>query len=68
MFPGRIVPAFVDIVVIDEFVIRPLCPAPRRLIVLAGKDAYGSRDRDVGGVVNADLVFPIEATAVLVNQ
>ena len=50
LLPGREVPAFVDLVVVDELVIRPLCPTPRRLIVLAGKDAHGSRNGDVGGV------------------
>ncbi len=34
----------VNLVVVDEFVIRPLCPTPRGLIVLAGKDAHDSRD------------------------
>ena len=47
---------FADVVVIDEFVIRPLGPTPRGLIVLARKHTHGSRDRDVGGVVNAELV------------
>jgi hypothetical protein len=47
----RIVPALVNLIVIDELVVCPLGPTSRRLIVLAGKDAYGSRDGDVGGVV-----------------
>jgi len=50
------VPAFVERVVIDELVVRPLCPTPRRFIVLARKDAYSSRDGDVDGVVKADLI------------
>jgi hypothetical protein len=54
--------AFLDLVVIDQLVIRALRPAPRGLIVLAGKHAHGSRDGDVSGVVNAELVFPIEAS------
>jgi hypothetical protein len=37
------VPAFVELVVIDEFVIRPLCPTPRGLIELVRKDTHGSR-------------------------
>src|SRR5215472_16404731 len=44
LFPGRIVPAFIEFAVIDKFVIGPLGPTPRRFIVLARKDAHGSRD------------------------
>jgi len=40
--------AFVDPVVIDELVIRPLCPALRSFIVLAGRYAHCSRNGDVG--------------------
>jgi hypothetical protein len=43
LFPGRIVTAFVNLVVIDKVVIGPLGPAPRGFIVLAGKDAHGSQ-------------------------
>jgi hypothetical protein len=56
------VPAFVNLVLIDEFLIRSLCPTPRGLIVLARKHAHGSRDGDVGGVVKVDVKFPIEAS------
>ena len=52
--------AFVELVVIDEFVIRPFCPTPRGLIELVRKDAHGSRDRHVLGVEIADLIFPIK--------
>ena len=62
LFPGGEMAAFVDLVEIDELVIGPLGPTPRRLIVLAGKDAHRSRDRDVGGVVKVDVTFPIEAS------
>ncbi len=41
LFPGRIVSAFVELVEIEELVIRPLCPAARGLIVLTRKDAHG---------------------------
>jgi len=51
LFPGREVPTFVDLVVVDEVVIRPLCPLARCLVVLAGKDADGSWDEDVSVVV-----------------
>ena len=49
MFPGRIMPAFLGLVEVDELVIGAFRPTPRRLIVLARKDAHGSRDGDVGG-------------------
>jgi hypothetical protein len=65
------VPAFADLVEVDEVVIRTLCPGPWGLVVLAEKDADGSRDGDVGVVVEAELIFPVEAadeTAVLVSQ
>jgi hypothetical protein len=65
------VAAFVGLVVIDEVVICPLGPAARGLVVLARKDAHGRRDPDVGGVVQAELIFPVQAgaeTAVFVSQ
>jgi len=34
----------VELVVMDEFGIRPLCPTPWGCIDLVGKDAYGHRD------------------------
>ena len=40
--------------------IRPLCPTPRCLIILAGKDGNSRRDGDVG-VVKIDMAFPIVA-------
>ena len=55
-------PALVDLVVINELVIRPLRPTPGGLIVLARKDAHGSRNRDIGGVVEVELALPIEAS------
>jgi len=50
LLPRSEVAAFVERVVIDQFVIRPICPTPRGLIDLARKDAHGSRDGDVDGV------------------
>jgi hypothetical protein len=41
------VSAFVELVVIDEFGIRPFCPASRGLINLARKNAHGYGDGDV---------------------
>jgi hypothetical protein len=54
------VAALVDLVVMDELVIGPLGPTPRGLILLARKDADGSRDGVVLGVEIAELVFPVE--------
>jgi len=46
LFPGRKVPAFVDLVVMDQLGIRPLGPAPWSRIELVGEDAHGRRDHD----------------------
>jgi hypothetical protein len=66
------VSASVELVVMDEVVgIRALCPTPRGLVELVGKDAYGKRDGDVLGVEEARLVLPIETsrgTPVFVSQ
>jgi hypothetical protein len=65
------VPALADLVEVNEVVIRPLCPAPRGLVVLAGKDADGRRDRDVSVVVKAELISQYrraEETPVPVSQ
>ena len=60
LFPRRKVPAFLDLVVMDEFGIRPLCPTPRGLILLARKDAHGYRNGDALGVEKAAFIFPVE--------
>ena len=54
--------ASVHLVIVDEFVIRPLCPAARGLVVFTRKDAHGGRDGDVSCVVKAEVQFPIEAS------
>jgi len=54
LLPRREMAALVELVEIDELVIRPLRPTSLRLIILAGKDAYGGWDGDVGGVVKVD--------------
>jgi hypothetical protein len=59
LFPGREVTTFFHLVEIDEFLIRPLRPTPRRSIVLAGKDAYGGGDSEVGGVIKVEVSIPI---------
>src|SRR6516162_3609944 len=61
LFPGREVTTFFRLVEIDEFLISPLRPTPRRSIVFAGKDAYGGGDSDVGGIIKVEVSIPIEA-------
>lgn len=53
--------AFIGLVEVDEVVIRLLCRAGRGLVVLAGKGAHGRRGKDVGGVVEAERIFPVQA-------
>src|SRR5437016_10949444 len=53
----------VERVVMDQVVgVRPLRPAPRCLIQLVGKDAYGKRNGDVLGVEEVRLVLPVETS------
>jgi hypothetical protein len=71
LFPRREVPAFVGLVEVDQLVIGPLRPAPRRLKTLAWEDGDGRRDGDVGREIKVDLVLPIEPAGenpVLVSQ
>jgi hypothetical protein len=56
------VSSFVYLVVVDEFVIRPLRPTSRGLIVLAGKDAHRCWDGDIRRVIKIEVKFPIEAS------
>src|SRR4029453_7498299 len=44
----------------DEIVVGPLGPTPRRLVDLFREDAYGSRNGDVVVVEEGALVFHIE--------
>ena len=63
--------AFVELVVMDEFGIGPLCPAPRGWIEFVREDAHGNRDGDAFGVEIPEFVLPIETgagSAVFVNQ
>src|SRR3954471_20101320 len=60
LLPRGEVAALVDLVVVDEFGIRPLGPTPRGLILLARKDSHRHRYGDPLGVEKATLVFPIQ--------
>ena len=53
-------PAFVELVVMDEFRIRPLGPNPRALKELIRKGAHGNRDGDAFGTEIRELILPIE--------
>src|ERR1700737_4606985 len=46
LFKGRKVPALRDLVVMDQFGIRLLCPALRSRIELVGKHTHGYRNGD----------------------
>src|SRR5215203_193548 len=61
LLPCREMAALVRLVVIDQLRIRPLGPASRSLILLAGKDAHGHRNGDALGVEKAALIFPVES-------
>src|SRR5262249_39235839 len=54
------VAALVHRVEVDEVGVRLLGPAPRRLVLLAGKDGHGDGDGDALGIEEAALVLPIE--------
>jgi hypothetical protein len=54
------VPAFIELVVMDEFGIRPLGPTPRGLIELVRKGAHGNRDGNALDTEKAELVLPVE--------
>src|SRR5262249_4173323 len=62
LFPSREVAALVDLVEVDEVGVGPFGPAPRRLILLARKDAHGHRNGHALGVEEATLVSPIETS------
>jgi hypothetical protein len=53
------VPALLNLVVMDKFGIRPLCPTPQRLIELFRKRAYGNRDGDVFEAEKGELALPM---------
>jgi hypothetical protein len=56
------VPAFIQLVEVDEVGIRLLRPTPRHLIELVRKDAHGNRDGDALRVEEGQLVFPVETS------
>ena len=65
MFPGSKVPALVELVVMDEFGIRPLRPAPRGWIEFVREDAHGHRDGDAFDIEIPEFapILPVETSA-----
>jgi hypothetical protein len=62
LLPGRKVPAFVDLVVVDELGIRLFCPTPRGRADVVRKDAHRHRNGDLFRGEEGQLVLPIEAS------
>ena len=65
LFPGSKVAAFLNLVVMDKFGIRPLCPTPRGWIELVREDAHGNRDGDALDIEKPEFapILPIETGA-----
>src|SRR5450755_2067774 len=54
-------PAFIELVVMDELGIPPLCPTPRSWIEFVRENAHGRRHHDAfNGEERRPLVLPIE--------
>src|SRR5713101_3485651 len=60
LLPLRKVTALIGLMEINELVITTLSPASWRTADLAGKDRYGSRDRDVHGVEVVGVILPVQ--------
>src|ERR1700680_5237014 len=64
LLPGRKVPAFGEPVVVNEFGIRPLCPAPRGWIEFVREEAHGNRDGDAFRIeIPFAPILPVETGA-----
>ena len=65
MFKRGKVSTFVELVVMDQFGIRLLCPAPRDWIEFVREDAHGNRDGDAFGIEIPEFapILPIETGA-----
>src|SRR6476469_604998 len=61
LLPCGKVATFVELVIIDEFRIRLLCPASRCLVEFFGKSAHCCRDRNVFRSEKWKLAFPKQA-------
>ena len=65
MFPRGKVSTFVELVVMDQFGIRPLRPASWSRIEFVREDAHGNRDGDAFGIEKPEFapILPIETRA-----
>jgi IstB-like ATP binding protein len=61
LFPRSKVSTFVELVVMDQFGIRPLCPAPRGWIEFVREDAHGKLGYVPLAEVAAELLFQVIA-------
>src|SRR5258708_16667297 len=59
LLPRREVPALVEPVVVDQLGISPLGPASRGGVYLVREDANGHRDRNMLGLEEGQLGFPV---------
>src|SRR6202011_948388 len=62
LFPGRKVPAFVELVVMNELGIGFFCRTPRSWIQLVRKRAHGNGDGNAFDTEKRQLVFRIETS------
>src|SRR4030095_3106413 len=60
LFPRGKVPAFIELVVVNQFGVRALCPTARAQIDLIRKGTHGNRDRNALDVEIPEFVFPVE--------
>src|SRR6202023_537029 len=61
LFPRSKVSTFVELLVVDQFGIRPLRPTARAQIDLVRKGAYGNRDGNALDTEIREFAFPVEA-------
>src|ERR1700721_4896364 len=64
LLPGSEVSALGELIVVNQFRIRPLCPAPRGWIKVVRKDAHCDRNGDALGVeIPFAKIFPVKTGA-----
>src|ERR1700722_1538019 len=64
LLPGSEVSALGELIIVNQFRIRPLCPAPRGWIKFVREDTHGNWDGDALGVeIPLAKIFPVKAGA-----
>src|ERR1700722_1728152 len=64
LLPGSEVSALGELIVVNQFRIRPRCPAPRGWIKFVRKDAHSDRNGDALGVeIPFAKIFPVKTGA-----